>query len=61
MTLEKYKACLILASFGDTFGFRNGHWEFNLGKKNTSIRHDYIIYFCSLLGMGGINNINVKN
>lgn len=60
MTLEKFKACLILASFGDTFGFRNGHWEFNLGKQNPPLDMS-ISYIFEFISMGGINNLNLKD
>lgn len=60
MTLEKFRACLILSSFGDTFGFRNGHWEFNLGIQNPPLDMS-ISYIFEFIGMGGINNLNLKN
>ena len=60
MTLEKFKACLILASFGDTFGFKNGHLEFNLGNNNPPLDMT-ISYIFEFISMGGINNINIKD
>ena len=58
MSIEKFKACLILASFGDSFGFKNGYWEFNNGIDNPplDISINYILEF---IAMGGINNINL--
>jgi len=59
MSIEKFKACLLLASFGDSFGFKNGEWEFNSGIENPplDISINYILEF---IAMGGINHINLK-
>lgn len=59
MTLEKFKACLILASFGDTFGFKNGDWEFNIGIKNPPLDLS-VSYILQYIALGGISNINLK-
>ena len=60
MTIEKFKACLLLASFGDTFGFKNGSWEFNYGNSNAPLEMS-INYILEFIFFGGINHINLKN
>lgn len=57
---EKYKAVFILHALGDTIGFKNGDWEFNYEKINSSIEavFEFIYEFIEL---GGVNGINLKN
>ena len=57
---EKFKACLLLASFGDTLGFNNGMWEFNYGFDNPGPQISSLILW-EFISLGGINNINMKN
>lgn len=59
MILEKYKACLLLASFGDTLGFNNGMWEFNYGLDNPGPEVTITILW-EFISLGGINHINLK-
>ncbi len=59
MSIDKYKACLLLASFGDTLGFNNGMWEFNYGLDNPGPELTMTILW-EFITLGGINHINLK-
>ncbi|VVU94902.1 ADP-ribosylglycohydrolase [seawater metagenome] len=59
MSLDKFKACLLLASFGDTLGFNNGMWEFNYGLDNPGPEITMTILW-EFVSLGGINHINLK-
>ena len=62
---EKIEASLMLSSYLETLGFKNGQWEFNynssklddINKNNkiwVSLTHHFIV-------LGGVNNINITN
>jgi ADP-ribosylarginine hydrolase len=63
---NKIEAAIMIASYLDTIGFKNGQWEFNYWKNNST--HDInnaintnftiIHHFMSL---GGFNNIDINN
>ena len=62
---EKYNACLLLHAVGDTIGFKNGEWEFNLPRHHigTRINRNYeytleLLY--EYIYLGGITEINLK-
>lgn len=61
---EKVLACLLLSSYLDTIGFKNGEFEFKSGKrpKNVltagSVTYEMIYHFFIL---GGPNHISIKN
>lgn len=55
---DKYIACVVLHSLGDTIGFKNGEWEFNFFKK---IEDDSLEILFDFISLGGINNINLKD
>lgn len=50
MSLEKFKACILVHALGDTIGYKNGDWEFM-----NSL--DKVYEFISL---GGVNHISFK-
>ena len=52
MTLNRYRASILLGAFGDTLGYHNGHWEFCYNTKQ--IRKEFI-------EEGGSTQINLKN
>jgi len=62
---EKIEAGIMLASYLDTIGFKNGQWEFNYFKgagrniseaitANFTLVHHY-------MSLGGFNNLDIKN
>ena len=60
---KRFITTMILHALGDTIGFKNGDWEFNYKKDNTTyldlrIAIDLISEFIEL---GGVNGINLKN
>lgn len=63
---NKVEAAIMIASYLDTIGFKNGQWEFNYWKNNstqnindaTNTNFTIIHHFMSL---GGFNNIDIKN
>ena len=59
MTIEKFKACLLLASFGDTLGFNNGMWEFNYGEEYPSPAVTITILW-EFISLGGLTHLNLK-
>jgi ADP-ribosylarginine hydrolase len=59
MTIEKFKACLLLASFGDTLGFNNGMWEFNYNLENPGPEVTITILW-EFISLGGLTHLNLK-
>lgn len=63
---NKTQAAIMIASYLDTIGFKNGQWEFNYFKNNSTqnindainINFTIVHHFMSL---GGFNNIDIKN
>ncbi len=62
---EKIEASLMLSSYLETLGFKNGEWEFNFNSdklddinKNNKIWISLIHHF---LVIGGVQNINITN
>ena len=56
---ERYSACMLCHTLGDTIGFRNGTWEFNYGGSCL----DYSIQLRMLFDFihdGGVNHLNIK-
>lgn len=55
--LNKFEACMVLHSVGDTIGYKNGDWEFNKGnlKANHNMSNEILFEFIAL---GGINHVN---
>jgi ADP-ribosylarginine hydrolase len=61
---EKIEASILLASYLETVGFKNGHWEFNYQIKITDLQ-TYIRVWNTMLHhfliLGGTENINIEN
>jgi ADP-ribosylarginine hydrolase len=61
---EKIEASLMLASYFETLGFKNGLWEFNYNH-NINTFNDYNFIWNTMLNhytiLGGSFNINIKN
>jgi ADP-ribosylarginine hydrolase len=66
---ERYQACMVLHAVGDTIGYKNGEWEFNIGKDagdalapdvqfRPEISDTRVFEFMEL---GGINGIDLKD
>lgn len=56
---ERYIACLVLQSLGDTIGFKNGEWEFKNFSKNVPLDYTNEILY-EFIDLGGINHLDVK-
>lgn len=56
-TKDKYLACLMLHSMGDTIGFNNSKWEF---KRSSSIESKIFEKMYEYIDYGGINFIPTK-
>lgn len=61
---DKFSACIVLHSLGDTIGFRNGKWEFfgmhefvKTNKLNFNLANELLYEFIAL---GGINEIKLE-
>ena len=50
-SLERYRACMILALVGDAVGYRGGRWEFRLA---TQAIHDELFAMTGGKGMAGL-------
>ena len=59
MSVENYRAIMLLHALGDTIGFKNGQWEFNYFNKDLSYKTTLEIVF-EFIALGGITNINLK-
>lgn len=60
---EKTKASLVLGSYLDTLGFKNGEWEFNFNKQVNTLKEAMIIQneiVNNYYSLGG-NMINISN
>jgi ADP-ribosylglycohydrolase len=55
---EKYIYTFLLHALGDTIGFKNGEWEFNVDK-NTDL-NSVIEFIYEFIDLGGVNGINLK-
>ena len=60
---EKIEASIMLASYFETLGYKNGEWEFNFNTMQISTLNNYNIMWIQLLhhyiSLGG-NDINIK-
>lgn len=56
ITKNKYIHVFLLHAFGDTFGFKNGEWEFYEDHTLNSIQNK----INELIALGGLNQINLK-
>lgn len=58
--INRYIGTLLLHALGDTIGYKNGEWEFNIGSTNP-VNLDFIFeLICDFIDLGGINNIDLK-
>ena len=61
---EKIEAGIMLASYLDTIGFKNGQWEFNYMRSMRNISDAIIANFTIVhhyMSLGGFNNLDIKN
>ncbi len=61
---ERIEASLMLASYFETLGFKNGHWEFNYTLSIDSLKSFSSVWNTLLhnfLVLGGPNQINIKD
>lgn len=56
--INKYRAVFILHALGDTIGFKNGDWEFNV-EKNGGLE-SVLEFVYEFINLGGINGIDLK-
>lgn len=56
---EKFEACLVVHSIGDTIGYNNGKWEFK-NNKNVATYDLALETLFEFIYMGGINELPVK-
>jgi ADP-ribosylglycohydrolase len=57
---EKFQACMVLHSVGDTIGFNGGYWEFNKFKEDIDYNFTNEIVF-EFIFLGGINDFDLKD
>ncbi len=60
MSIENYKAIMLLHALGDTIGFKNGEWEFNFFNHDLSYKTTLEIVF-QFISLGGISSIDLKD
>jgi ADP-ribosylarginine hydrolase len=60
MSIENYKAIMLLHALGDTIGFKNGEWEFNFFNHDLSYKTTLEIVF-QFISLGGITSIDLKD
>ena len=60
MSIENYKAIMLLHALGDTIGFKNGEWEFNFFSHDLSYKTTLEIVF-QFISLGGITGIDLKD
>jgi ADP-ribosylarginine hydrolase len=61
---EKIEAGIMLASYLDTIGFKNGNWEFNYRLRIRTILEAILANFQIVhhyMSLGGFNNLDIKN
>ena len=61
---EKIEAGIMLASYLDTIGFKNGQWEFNFSRGTRHINDAITANFTIVhhyMSLGGFNNLDIKN
>jgi ADP-ribosylarginine hydrolase len=61
---EKIEAAIMLSSYLDTIGFKNGQWEFNYNKNTNNIEEAISMNFTIVnhyMSLGGFSNLDIKN
>lgn len=61
---EKIEAAIMLSSYLETIGFKNGQWEFNYNKNINNIEEAIGMSYTILnhyMSLGGFTNLDIKN
>jgi ADP-ribosylarginine hydrolase len=61
---EKIEAAILLSSYLDTLGFKNGQWEFNYRRDPQNVSQAIMANFTIVnhyMALGGFNNIDITN
>jgi ADP-ribosylarginine hydrolase len=61
---EKIEAAIMLSSYLDTIGFKNGDWEINYGKNINNIEEAISMNFTIVnhyMSLGGFSNLDITN
>src|SRR5437868_2265006 len=56
---NRYIAAFLLHALGDTFGFKNGEWEFNYFQQNITLNMTSDLLY-DFIDLGGINGIDLN-